>query len=66
MTRLQRIEREIKALNEDEFMALAAWIDELRADLWDKQIKLDAEAGKLDKLAAKALADHKAGRTRPL
>ena len=31
-------------------------------DAWDAQIRADAEAGKLDKLAEKALEDYQAGR----
>jgi hypothetical protein len=38
----------------------------LREELWDKQIDADAKAGRLDKLAEKALEDYRAGRTKPL
>jgi cytochrome c553 len=66
MTRLEKIEREIQSLSDEEFKALAAWMDEQRARQWDARIERDAKAGKLDKLAEKALAAHRAGRTRPL
>ena len=41
-------------------------LPEFQADVWDKQIEEDAKAGRLDKLTAEALADHKAGRTKLL
>jgi hypothetical protein len=66
MTKLEKIENDIKGLTEAEFKALAAWMDEERARLWDEQIERDANAGKLDALAAEALADLAAGRTLPL
>jgi hypothetical protein len=44
----------------------AEWFAELQADRWDRQIEEDAKAGRLDKFAEKALAAHRAGRTRPL
>jgi hypothetical protein len=66
MTRLQKIENDIRSLSEEEFKALAAWMDEERARLWDERIERDAKAGKLDKFAEEALADHRAGLTRPL
>ena len=36
------------------------------ADEWDRQIERDAAAGKFDKIIAKADADFKAGRCKPL
>jgi hypothetical protein len=33
---------------------------------WDRQIEQDASSGKLDQLAAEALADYSAGSARPL
>jgi len=66
MTRLEKIEKDIKALSDKEVHHLADWFAEWRADLWDQQIEEDAKAGKLDKLAKRALANHKAGRTTSL
>jgi len=66
MTRLEKLEREIKALSPDEVRKLADFIAELRADLWDAQMEADVKAGKLDELMDEALADLDAGRTRPL
>ena len=66
MTKLEKIEQDIASLTPGEVAKLAEWFAEFHADLWDKQIEADAKAGRLDKLAEQALADHKAGQTRPL
>jgi hypothetical protein len=59
---LPEIEKAIVQLPPQDFKALLAWLDEMRADLWDKQIEADAKAGKLDKLAEKALKDYAEGK----
>lgn len=41
-------------------------MDELREEMWDDQIKADAQSGKLDALWQRAEADLAAGRCRPL
>ncbi len=66
MTKLEDIEKAIAQLSPDEFARLRAWFDELDARAFDEAIERDAKAGKLDKLAGQALADHKAGRSREL
>lgn len=66
MTKIQRLEREIETLTPGELAAFRKWFQDYDAAVWDEQIEQDAVAGKLDKLAAKALADHKAGRTREI
>ena len=66
MTRIQKLEREIKELTRSELAAFRQWFQEFDAVQWDRQIEEDALAGKLDRLAEKALADHKAGRTKEL
>lgn len=66
MTKLEKIEQEIATLVPADIHKLADWIAGYRAELWDRQMEEDVAAGKLDKLAAEALADHKAGRTKPL
>jgi len=66
MTKLEQIEKSVAELSPDELKAFAAWFEALQADMWDRQIETDAKSGRLDKLAEQALADHRAGRTRPL
>ena len=63
MTRVQRLEEEIKGLTRSELTAFRKWFLEYDATAWDGQIEEDARAGKLDELAQKALADHETGRT---
>ena len=63
MSRIQRLEQEIKELTPRELAAFRRWFQEYDAAEWDKQICEDALAGRFDKLAEKALADHQAGRT---
>lgn len=66
MTRVQRLTREIEELTSEELAAFRKWFQEYDAAVWDEQIERDAAAGRLDKLAEKALADHKAGRTKEM
>ena len=66
MTRIEELEQDIMALSRSELAALRDWFQSYLADEWDRQIEADAEAGKLDHLAGQALAEHKAGGTKPL
>jgi hypothetical protein len=66
MTDLSDIQRSIEKLPPQEVARLREWLEELDARLFDQRIESDAKSGKLDKLAEKALADHRAGRTREL
>ena len=66
MTKLEKIEQQITELSPKEVFKLAEWFAEHHADLWDRQIEADAEAGRLDKLAEQALKDHAAGKTKPV
>ena len=66
MSRVEQLEQDIMGLSPSEFAALRDWFQSYLGDEWDKQIEADAKAGKLDHLAREALAEHKAGRTKPL
>ena len=66
MSAITDIQRSIEQLAPDEIAKLRDWLDELEARLFDEKIARDAQSGKLDARAEKALADHKAGRTREL
>ena len=66
MTKIQRLEREIEGLTREELTAFRKWFQEYDSAVWDEQIEQDVVAGKLDKLAEKALADHRAGRTKEI
>lgn len=66
MTRVQRLEREIRELSQSELAAFRKWFQEYDADLWDRQIEEDVAAGQFDELVQKALTDHKAGRAKEI
>ena len=66
MTKLEKIEQDIASLEPADLRKLADWFGEFHADLWDHQIESDAKAGKFDKLAQRALAEHRAGLTKPI
>ena len=66
MSTVQEIETAIQKLKPQEIHEVADWLQELREELWDKQIEADARAGKLDKLMEEAREDYRAGRTKPL
>jgi hypothetical protein len=66
MSKIEKIERDIQALSPEELAQFRAWFLEYDWASWDRQIERDAEAGRLDGLAAKALRDHAAGKTKPI
>ncbi len=66
MTKLEKIEAAVSSLSPSELAQFRVWFEERDARLWDEEIERDAKSGGLDALAAKALRDHKAGRTKPL
>ena len=66
MGRIEKIEQEIQALSPEELAQFRAWFVEYDWAIWDGQIERDAEAGRLDDLATRALRDHAAGKTTPI
>ena len=66
MTKLEKIEQQIATLTPEELRRLTKWLREFRARPFDDQIERDIKAGKLDDLGQRALAAHKAGRTKLL
>jgi hypothetical protein len=63
---VDEIEKAIVKLSAEDRAKLRAWLEEMDADEWDRQIEADVAAGKLDKLADEAIAEHKAGLSRKL
>ena len=43
-----------------------AWLEEYHAQMWDKQIEEDLEAGRLDALLAEVDKEYEAGLSQPL
>jgi len=66
MTRVEQLEQQIVQLDPEEFAQLREWLMEQDWAEWDRQIERDAASGKLDRLVKQALADHAAGKSRPL
>jgi hypothetical protein len=66
MGKVEKIEQEVQALSPEELAQFRAWFLEYDWAVWDRQIERDAQAGRLDDLATKALRDHAAGKTTPL
>ena len=64
MTRIEKLEREIKKLSPEELTSLREWFRKYDAEAWDRQIEEDVRAGRLDAVAEESLADYKAGRTK--
>jgi hypothetical protein len=66
MAQLQRIETEVASLPDAELRSFRAWFDDFDARRWDGDLARDISAGKLDSLAAEALAQYGAGICKPL
>ena len=66
MTKVEKIEQDIRKLDRKEFLAFRKWFREYDSDEWDRQIEEDVRAGKLDKLAEEALAEHRAGKSKEI
>ena len=66
MGNVKSIEREVASLPPSELAEFRRWFAEFDAAAWDQQIEHDASSGKLDALAAEALADFRSGTIRQL
>ena len=66
MARVKELANEVQQLNRDELAAFRDWFRKYDSDEWDREIEEDILADRLDRLASKAIADHKAGRTKEL
>ncbi|NJL55021.1 MAG: hypothetical protein HC903_03080 [Methylacidiphilales bacterium] len=61
MSTLEQIEAAILTLPSDEFQRLRQWVLDVDYQRWDEQIEQDIAEGKLDALAAEAIAEFNAG-----
>lgn len=61
MTTVYAIEQAVQKLATTELAEFRRWFTQFDEAAWDTQIENDAEAGKLDALAAEALADYRNG-----
>ena len=66
MTTVEAITAAIAELPPDQVAQIREWLNERAEADWDAQIEQDERAGRLEALADRALAEYRAGRTRPL
>ena len=66
MSTVEEITAAIAQLPSEQVARIRAWLAEYEERLWDEQIARDEREGRLDAPAERALAEHRAGRTRPL
>ena len=63
---VEELEKVVSGLSPAELAQFVQWFEEYLADLWDKQIETDIQAGRLDDVGHRADADFEAGRCTPL
>lgn len=66
MTSIQAIEQTVQQLPAHELAEFRRWFAQFDGAVWDAQIEADTDAGKLDALAAEALAEYHNGTAREL
>lgn len=66
MSKLEKLERDVEELTPEERAAFREWFSAYDAAEWDAKFERDATSGALDEFADEALADHRAGRSRPV
>ncbi|MEY2341966.1 hypothetical protein AB4090_07625 [Acidithiobacillus sp. IBUN Pt1247-S3] len=66
MSNVEAIEQAVQNLQPLDLAKFRRWFVEFDASAWDAQIDADAAAGKLDALAAEALAEYRDGKAREL
>lgn len=64
MSTLQEIEEAIDRLPRDQAFELNEWLQQRLDDEWDRQFEGDVKAGRLASLAQKAIAEHRAGKSK--
>ena len=66
MSTIAQIKTAILTLAPEEFQRLKQWIFDVDYQHWDEQLERDVSEGKLDALAAEAIAEFKAGQCREI
>jgi len=66
MSKVEKLEQQVQSLSPEELAEFRAWYEKFDWVVWDAQVTADAQAGKLDALADKALREHAGGKTTPL
>ncbi len=63
MSAIEELKAAVQRLSPEDRAAFRTWFAEFDAVEWDRQLEADVAAGRLDWLAAEALADRQAGRS---
>jgi hypothetical protein len=63
---VKQIERAITQLQPKDLAQLMSWLEDYHAQVWDKRIEEDLEAGRLDALLAEVDEEYETGPTQPL
>jgi hypothetical protein len=63
---IYEIEQAITELPPHDLTRLREWFEDFDAKIWDEKFERDAKAGKLDKIAEKAVAEYRAGKSKEL
>ena len=66
MTSVAEIEKAVSRLSPEDLAAFRAWFELFEAERFDRRIAEDAASGRLDGVAAEALADLRRGDVREL
>jgi len=66
LTKIEAIESQVKGLTPEELTQFREWFAQFDGELWDRQFESDAQAGKLDRAAHRAMQDHRAGKSTEL
>jgi hypothetical protein len=66
MTKVEALEREVQNLSPDELATFRDWFAEFDWQVWDRELERDVAEGRLDRLAAEALAELERGGTREI
>ena len=66
MTTVEEITAAIAVLSPEQVARIRVWLEERAEAEWDERLERDEAAGLLELMAEKALAEYRAGRTRPL
>jgi len=66
MLKVDEIKKAIESLPEKDFVQLRHWFSEKDWEKWDRQIKADSGAGKLDFLVKEALDEKREGKLKGL
>ena len=66
MSTVEEIESAVEKLNKEELTSFRTWFAQHDAAQWDAQFESDVASGKLDSLAAEAIAEFNEGKTTEL